>query len=240
MAGHGSTKSVKGSPHERAWENMVLAGSIAKAVPTRRRARTPWNEEARARLLPAAWPPQGTLQPLSGALWPLSGAPQPRSGPSLAANAAVSEKGTYDLEKTGFRLESWKKFALSHANLYNKRLQKDLRWKPSQSLAFDHSKTSHTSRPKRLHSVRREIAFISNFLGSANRDRCSHSWVRHGHHQAPIMVSATPGADVPGQCTELTRERGVWGLRPACWMAERSRCGDRIHRSWHPKNPRIL
>src|SRR5712691_4306627 len=54
------------------------------------------------------------------------------------------------------------------------------------------------------------------------------------------MASATPGADVPGQSTELTKERGVRGLRPSCWVAERSRRADRSRRSWHPKNQRIL
>src|SRR5713101_2100105 len=54
------------------------------------------------------------------------------------------------------------------------------------------------------------------------------------------MASATPGADVPGQSTELTKERGVRGLRPSCWVADRSRRGDRSRRSWHPKNQIIL
>ena len=54
------------------------------------------------------------------------------------------------------------------------------------------------------------------------------------------MASATPAADVPGQSTELTKERGVWGLRPACWVAESSRRDDQSCRSWHPKNQIIL
>jgi len=45
---------------------------------------------------------------------------------------------------------------------------------------------------------------------------------------------------LPSQSTELTKERGVWGLRPSFWVAERSRHGDRSRRSWHPKNQRIL
>src|SRR5947209_4306948 len=66
-----------GSPHEMAWENVIRAASIAKAVPTLGRGRTSRDEEATGRSLPAAWPPLGTLQPLSGAVWPLPAALQP-------------------------------------------------------------------------------------------------------------------------------------------------------------------
>jgi len=35
-------------------------------------------------------------------------------------------------------------------------------------------------------------------------------------------------------------ERGVGGLRPAFWVADSRRHGDRSRRSWNPKNQRIL
>src|SRR5947209_4802200 len=57
---------------------------------------------------------------------------------------------------------------------------------------------------------------------------------------ALIMASATPAADVAGQSTALRKARGVGGLRPACWVAERSRRGDRSRRFWHPKHRIIL
>jgi hypothetical protein len=54
------------------------------------------------------------------------------------------------------------------------------------------------------------------------------------------MASATPAADIPGQSTELTKERGVGGLRPSFWGAESSRRGERSWRSWNLKNQIIL
>src|SRR2546422_10438012 len=54
------------------------------------------------------------------------------------------------------------------------------------------------------------------------------------------MVSAIPAADVLGQSTALTKERGVWGLRSSFWVDESSRYGDRSRHSWNPKNQIIL
>src|SRR5439155_12426412 len=59
-------------------------------------------------------------------------------------------------------------------------------------------------------------------LGEAGEQR-----PRVARQPALIMASATPGADVPGQSTELTPERGVRGLRPSCKGPTRGRRSDR-------------
>jgi hypothetical protein len=54
---------------------------------------------------------------------------------------------------------------------------------------------------------------------------------------ALIMASATPAADVSDRSLSAPEERGLGDSFP-CQVAESRRCGERICRSWPPKNHR--